>query len=576
MGKKKFIDKKKSATFTLIYRESEADDTSEAPSRIFTRVDGGDGYVKGFSDDDPRYFMQSECGDGPGDRDAIEEGSDGEEFDSDGEEESRFDDADEESGEEDVAPAPKKRSSAPAAAIRKGLSAEKRRELIEMGYPDDGYDYLQHMRKIGTSGVGSFVPATRVELNSLRADVKAYDATKVQVQPTDEDSKDAERKAIELVSSNTRPVRKPLLKEGVLDKDIIAALEDSDGSQFDSADELEDEFVILANDGVEERGSTANGASASGRSLNAGPKAKQSHVEESDEDFDSDGDYDVDGVDFPRKERQVRVLDEQFETLALREYDINDFGELDEDDPTTRGRSDISEFSSVLSEFLTDKQYCKERYETPAEEIKKEVLTIPSAADRAIGSSFDKDAKSSMIIHSGVDDAVIRKTLEYRSDDDKEVVTEEASDEEKEHWDCETIVSTLSNLDNHPGKISAPGPMKHRIKLQDLEKSDTGIIRLGGKQKLPLDYLPKRALAPVKEDEKLAVSGKSEPSSEAKKTLSRAGETPEEKKARKAAIKEERRQARAGKKALKLVYREDAHRAQRGAAVMGPSSIHLP
>lgn len=29
------------------------------------------------------------------------------------------------------------------------LSDERRRELLELGFPDDGYDYLQHMRTLG-------------------------------------------------------------------------------------------------------------------------------------------------------------------------------------------------------------------------------------------------------------------------------------------------------------------------------------------------------------------------------------------------------------------------------------------
>lgn len=42
-----------------------------------------------------------------------------------------------------------------------------------------------------------------------------------------------------------------------------------------------------------------------------------------------------------------------------------------------------------------------------------------------------------------------------------------------------------------------------------------------------------------------------------------------------AAVKEERREARRAKKELKGLYRGEAHRAQRVAAITGPSSIHL-
>jgi len=42
-----------------------------------------------------------------------------------------------------------------------------------------------------------------------------------------------------------------------------------------------------------------------------------------------------------------------------------------------------------------------------------------------------------------------------------------------------------------------------------------------------------------------------------------------------AAVKEDRREARRVKKETKELYRVEAHRAQRVAAVSGPSSIHL-
>ncbi len=41
-------------------------------------------------------------------------------------------------------------------------------------------------------------------------------------------------------------------------------------------------------------------------------------------------------------------------------------------------------------------------------------------------------------------------------------------------------------------------------------------------------------------------------------------------------MKEQRRDARAAKKALKVCYRDESQRAQYGAANTGPSGIHLP
>lgn len=174
MGKKKFLDKKKSATFVLMHRETEGAD-DDVSARVFTRVDGGFTPVPGFSEEDPRtnpdYGYETDEG-----------GSEGE---GEGEEESSvFADADEDddgrsvrSRRSVVSRATTRRSSfstASRAVAHKGpLPDHVRKELIELGFPDDGYDYMQHMRKIGVSGVGgSFVPTTRPKPEKLRADVK--------------------------------------------------------------------------------------------------------------------------------------------------------------------------------------------------------------------------------------------------------------------------------------------------------------------------------------------------------------------------------------------------------------------
>lgn len=134
MGKKKFIDKKNSATYRLVFKESSSGSAAgggsgaggfvEGADRVFVRVDGGDAHVPGFDPD-------------------TEEENDGER-----EEQGRDPD-------------------------RRGFSEHTRLELLELGFPDDGYDYLQHLREIGTSGrIGSFVPINRVRLDPLHPDVK--------------------------------------------------------------------------------------------------------------------------------------------------------------------------------------------------------------------------------------------------------------------------------------------------------------------------------------------------------------------------------------------------------------------
>lgn len=64
------------------------------------------------------------------------------------------------------------------------------------------------------------------------------------------------------------------------------------------------------------------------------------------------------------------------------------------------------------------------------------------------------------------------KIYEDEHQEDVVVVVEEHSDD-SEQWDCETVITTYSNLQNHPVKIGE------------------NLIKLGGKQRLPLDFLPR-------------------------------------------------------------------------------------
>ncbi|GKU90046.1 hypothetical protein SLEP1_g4093 [Rubroshorea leprosula] len=164
------------------------------------------------------------------------------------------------------------------------------------------------------------------------------------------------------------------------------------------------------------------------------------------------------------------------------------------------------------------------------------------------------------------------KKYENGSEDDKVAVVEESSDE-SEQWDCETIISTYSNLDNHPGKIGAPAIARRKKLVEAVFGSlsaTSPVISLRGKEKLPVDHLPhgKKTAA-----EKVKGVGGSK--TEQLKRRPHGHETKEEKKERKAAVKEERREARKVKKEMKGLYRCEAQRAQKVAVITGPSSIHL-
>eukprot|EP00250_Pteridium_aquilinum_P013908 c21653_g1_i1 orf=736-2304(-) len=522
MGRKKFIDKKNSATYRLVFKESSSGaggGFEDGSDRVFVRVDGGDAHVPGF------------------DPDTEEE--------------------DEEIEEEKEQDRGRDRG-------RGHVSEHGRRELLELGFPDDGYNYLQHLREVGPSGrIGSFVPINRVRLDPLRPDVKAYDASKVQVHSSAEEN---DSNAL-IVSGSARTIRGAVSK--VVDSDVVALLDREDGESLVSSDELEDDFVAMANEGVEDVLLEESGSQQGDVKL---PESNNEHFAEV-EDFDDDDDDD-------QHERPARFLDEQFELLALREYDDDEIGELDDDDFLARGPAHISKFDNVMSDFLINSTCAKDKYQTPAE-IKSTFMGDRTENEQdgssEVTQGAEKAGESGSMCLSSVDKSNIRALAmldqSASSEEEMELIVGSDSDEDEGHWDCETVVTTYSNLENHPGKICAFP--------KDLNKSTRSIedgkpvIRLRGRQQLPLDYLPKRNN--LLEEEKKKTSGQKHNAADAQRTKvrRRADETKEDKKARKAAVKEEKRLARVSKKDTKLMYKDESQRAQRTAAFTGPATVHL-
>ncbi len=340
MGKKKkFIEKKKSATFALVYKEATDDGNEEdgaGTGRIFTRIDGGFSHVPGFSEEDPRSQLHG-----------YAYGEQGEEEEEDL---SMFADAEEEDTEETgdengshkfqtavKRPQSEANSSSSRFRDRRGGAAlpdHVRKELVDLGFPDDGYDYLQHMRKIGAAGVGaSFVPTNRLQLDRIRTDVKVYDSSRVAVNLVDETTD--EQRLIEAVGSSTRPLRRPaFVEEQGLDPEVAAALANSDdGSQFDSCDELEDDFVIHANENADGDDSACQEIpqrqdvgihKADNSNGHRESVEEEREGEEDDEEEDEEDVHQIARKDTTRQ-RCIRLLDEQFESVGFALNFCNNF-----------------------------------------------------------------------------------------------------------------------------------------------------------------------------------------------------------------------------------------------------------
>lgn len=146
--------------------------------------------------------------------------------------------------------------------------------------------------------------------------LQVYDSSKVPVQPAVEED---EKQIIEAVGSSTKALRRPAYVEEGLDAEVAAALANSDDSQFDSADELEDDFVVFANDNLGEE-STADRAVVDSRGETSRSLAEEEDEDEEEYSDDEEEEETCSTTMAPEshQQRPSRLLDEQFENVSFQ------------------------------------------------------------------------------------------------------------------------------------------------------------------------------------------------------------------------------------------------------------------
>ena len=132
-----------------------------------------------------------------------------------------------------------------------------------------------------------------------------------------------------------------------------------------------------------------------------------------------------------------------------------------------------------------------------------------------------------------------------------------------QRWDCESIVTTYSCLEHHP-RLLSPSGFRRSAKTQHLEASLAG----GGKSKpIPSEKGDLESFCMSSRDEIQIDEHSVDPPALSlaaheydctwRQNISRKGETKEEKKERKAAVKAGRRQARSSKKQIKSAFKQE-------------------
>lgn len=203
-----------------------------------------------------------------------------------------------------------------------------------------------------------------------------------------------------------------------------------------------------------------------------------------------------------------------FQQLLEDEYGDDEIGAMDDDD--IEGHITMENMEDILDEFLEERDAEKQQLESIFEPIKGKYDEVPRVIEET----------KAIIERHNMDHSVV--------DEDAETTEGESEEDESKNWDCETVLSTLSNLSNRPGKIErikiVKKPAKELTSIAEDSKDDDeddddddDVIELP-------DVITERPK----------------------------NESPEDKKTRKASVKEMKRICREMKKKSKETYKNEA------------------
>ncbi|XP_076239549.1 LTV1 ribosome biogenesis factor [Calliopsis andreniformis] len=395
-------------------------------------------------------------------------------------------------------------------------------------YFDDDYDYLQHLKDVNNLTA----EWQRVECINKSKTKEKEDAPRINL-PSSVFASNVEEKVGLL--NKAAPVSGLQLD---LDPDVVAALDD-DFDFNDPNNELEDNFIELANaddelaeDEEEEDDDDASDISSEG------------HMDLSDEEEDEV--HSLNGPQYTfkdeetksrfteysmsssvmRRNEQLTLLDNKFEKM-YEAYDENEIGALDCDE--------IEGYVEPNSDLVLQ---CAAEFEGKQQEDAENVTQLMKDKMKIL----DK---------------------EYSSSEDENSLEELVVDaRERDKLDCESIISTYSNIYNHPKLISEPkNPGKIKVNPR------TGIpknVLDGASGKLTAKTLAQFD----QENEDCKSKGPKSIAETMKSTLSTLsvrpkGETPEERKERKKALKEYRKERRVERKANTEAFKEEKKRQEK-------------
>eukprot|EP00172_Hildenbrandia_rubra_P004247 Plantae.Rhodophyta-Hildenbrandia_rubra.ctg8198.p3 GENE.Plantae.Rhodophyta-Hildenbrandia_rubra.ctg8198~~Plantae.Rhodophyta-Hildenbrandia_rubra.ctg8198.p3 ORF type:complete len:492 (+),score=106.72 Plantae.Rhodophyta-Hildenbrandia_rubra.ctg8198:697-2172(+) len=394
-------------------------------------------------------------------------------------------------------------------------------ELGEYGFKDGGYDYSKHFKNIGHDG-GVFLAVNEEEAGEDKLETEEMKIIKKE----DEESK---RQALEELAKDRKRCK---------DLDVVLEALDSDG-----------EFEIDENSGETVR---SNGSDVENASVADGEIAALLE-----DDFVNAAGGDV--VDLAQSAhtegRRQRLLDEQFDKLLEVGYavesdsELEEFGESGTENNLTKG--------AFLVDGLVAKKSVNEIERTDRDngiDNVKGTTDLNEEIDGIVEKFLQghQALQISEVFNNPENIAGARAAMERAED-----VAQDSSDDldkdedERERWDCETILTTYSNLSNHPSVIDDRRPRKRKRNL------------LGEQSELPRKSLPTSGPDAniIQIDRSASVSTRTR------------GESKEERKIRKREVKALARQRRQQKTELRKAFRTELVKQECHAAGMGTTKV---
>ncbi|KAF9141883.1 hypothetical protein BGX30_003886 [Mortierella sp. GBA39] len=460
--------------------------------------------------------------------------------------------------------------------------------LVGDDYNDGTYDYSQHFKEIGTSSEGVFMAAPKVAAQQKKAaqqsrGIQFTDADAAgEMAREDVGAAAGKKKGKIQLPSGVLPSREELDFADVYQSAVpmglqpdmpfdirqtLEALEDEefvdgelDESFFDQLDEdgvFEDEEVeeYYEDEDEDDEEGARQGWEADFKKFK---KAQQNHSD--DDSFEgSDDEYSQTSRSSRRpagasastfsmsssamfRNENLTLLDERFDKVE-REYESD--SDDDEDEGTDfKGEELRKDFDSILDDFL-------DKFEIVGSKMGEEERSVATT----VGGTRRPKQKLD-------DDLATELQTDFRS----------RAERMRDNWDVQTILSTYSNLDNHPGMIKE----QRRRRIHIDPKTGMPVVT----EKLSKKALQRRAEVAAAEEAAEEAAAKAEnggasddefdeeedfeeEEAENLGVKRNKAETKEEKKARKEAIKQEKKSRRETKKATKTAFANEKNRQEK-------------